>query len=112
MIYYTGLLFLFLLILYVLAYKDVSYKVELFKAERERTGYISKEYKLHIIVSLFKILFFCYAFIGMFTNYSKYFFIIVVLILVTSTKWHYQINKIIYFIISCILFSILFSITF
>lgn len=107
--YYFGLFFFILISLYIFAYKEIGYKIDILKAEREKTGYISNEYKLHLAVSALKVLFFSYSIVGMFSSYTIYFFAIVVLMFITQTKWHYQIKKIIYFIILVILFIILYN---
>lgn len=107
--YYFGLFFFILISLYIFAYKEIGYKIDILKAEKEKTGYISNEYKLHLAVVALRMLFLSYSIIGLFSSYMIYFFAITVLIFITQTKWHYQIKKIIYFIILVILFIILYD---
>ena len=107
--YLFGLLFFLLISLYIFAYKEIGYKIDILKAEREKTGYISNEYKLHLTVSALRVLFFSYVIVGLFSYHMIYFLAIVVLMFITQTKWHYQIKKAIYFIILVILFIILYD---
>lgn len=107
--YYFGLLFFLLISLYVFGYKEIGYKIDILKAEREKTGYISNEYKLYLTVSALKVLFFSYVIVGLFSYHTIYFLAIAILMFITQTKWHYQIKKAIYFIILVILFIILYD---
>ena len=107
--YCFGLLFFQLLALYIFGYKEIEHKIDILKAEREKTGYISNEYKLHLVVSALKVLFLSYVIVGLFFYHMIYFLAIAVLMFITQTKWHYQIKKAIYFIILVILFIILYD---
>ena len=107
--YYFGLLFFQLVALYIFGYKEIGYKIDILKAEREKTGYISNEYKLHLAVSALKVLFLSYVIVGLFSYHTIYFLAIAVLMFITQTKWHYQIKKAIYFIILVILFIVLYD---
>lgn len=107
--YYFGLLFFLLTFFYVFAYKEIGHKIDIIKLEHEKTGYMSNEYKLYLAVGSFKILFFSYAIIGLFSSYTLYFFAIMILMSIIQIKWHYQIKKIIYFLILVILFIILYD---
>ena len=107
--YCFGLLFFQLLALYIFGYKEIEHKIDILKAEREKTGYISNEYKLHLVVSALKVLFLSYVIVGLFSHHTIYFLAIAILMFITQTKWHYQIKKAIYFVILVILFIILYD---
>ena len=108
--YYSGLFFYLLIFLYVFFYKEVDYKIHSLKIAKERTGYMSNEYKLHLAVNALKMLFFSYSAVGLFSPYGLFFFGIIILLLLSITiKWHYRIRKGIYFIILVILFIILYD---
>ena len=108
--YCFGLLFYLLIFLYVFFYKEVDHKIHRLKIEKEKTGYMSNEYKLHLAVNALKMLFLSYSAVGLFSPYGLFFFgIIVLLLLSTTIKWNYRIRKGIYFIILVILFIILYD---
>ncbi len=107
--YCFGLLFFQLVALYIFGYKEIGYKIDILKAEREKTGYISNEYKLHLVVSALKVLFFSYVIVGLFSYHTIYFLAIAILMFIIKIEWHYQIKKAIYFVILVILFIILYD---
>ena len=107
--YCFGLLFFQLVALYVFAYKEIGYKIDILKAEREKTGYISNEYKLHLAVSALRVLFLSYVIVGLFSYHTIYFLAIAILMFIIKIEWHYQIKKVIYFVILVILFIILYD---
>ena len=83
--YLFGLLFYLLIFLYVFSYKEVDYKIHRLKIEKEKTGYMSNEYKLHLAVNALKVLFLSYSAVGLFSPYGLFFLGIIVLLLLSTT---------------------------
>lgn len=107
--YCFGLLFFILISLYIFAYKEIGYKIDILRTEYTKTGYMSNKYKLHLAVYALKILFVSYATMGLFSYHMIYFFAVIVLMFISQANWHYLIKKIIYLLISVILFIILYD---